>query len=232
MRSNSKQSFDAIELVDSGDMKETIYLLLKKMIMKREFTPNERLDPNEISKRLGISRTPVRDALNMLSAEGFITTLARKGTFVTGIYKEDLIQMFQYREMIEIYSLNLGFPILLQSANVMRDIIDKWELELKSTKYDGSVIMKSDVEIHQLIVNSARNSKISKSYEALNCHVQTARGYYLQDIIRINASNLEHKAIFEAIVEGNKLKTEQKLKEHLDNTLSSLLNMIEIFKVF
>lgn len=232
MRESTSKTIDAIDLSDSSDIKERIYYMLRKMIMKREFTPNERLDAYEIAKQLGISRTPVRDALNMLDAEGFIQTLPRKGTFVTGIYRDDLIQIFQYREMMELYTLEAGFPELVKSAPALLDIIRKWDQELANEEYDGSVIMESDVLIHKLIVQSAGNPRIVKAYESLNCHVQTARGYYLQDMNRITASHAEHKMILEAVEQQDRERARDMLKHHLNQTLASLLRMIDIFKVF
>lgn len=230
MRENGVETPEAID--PGGDMKEQIYDVLKIKIMKREFTPNERLDANEISKTYGISRTPVRDALNMLDAEGFVKTVARKGTFVTGIYKEDLIELFQYRQMIELYALDLGFANLRDRVDLLQGVIRKWEELLKQDKYDGSILMESDVQLHKLIVQSAQNTRISKSYDALNCHVQTARGYYLQDLERIRSTDAEHKAILETILDGDKQEAGRMLKIHLNNTLNSLLQLIDIFKVF
>lgn len=232
MRVNGIEKLDTAKRENSGDIKEQVYSVLKKMIMKREFTPNERLDVNEISSRLGASRTPVRDAINMLDAEGFLTTVARKGTFVTGIYKEDLIELFQYREMIELYAMDLGFAKLTQKANLLQNVVRSWEEQLKKSEYDGSVILESDVQFHKFIVQSSQNSKIIKSYDALNCHVQTARGYYLQNMERINSADSEHKAILNMIMEEDQQGAKRMLKAHLKSTLESLLQIIDVFKVF
>ncbi|MBP1990172.1 GntR family transcriptional regulator [Paenibacillus eucommiae] len=232
MRENAVDTISSNELGNVGDTKEKIYHVLKRMIMKREFTPNERLDAYEIANKLGVSRTPVRDALNMLDGEGFIKTMPRKGTFVAGIYRDDLVQIFQYREMIELFCLDSGFSNLVQAVPAFEQIIDNWDREIQKKEYEGSIIMESDVQIHKLIVQSAGNPRIVKSYESLNCHVQTARGYYLQDRERIDASQAEHKAILHAIVHNDKDLASRMLKEHLNQTLNSLIRMIDVFKVF
>lgn len=232
MRSDTVGTLEPIDQSKSGDMKEQIYTMLKQKIMKREFTPNERLDAYEISKKLGISRTPVRDALNMLDAEGFVKTFPRKGTFVNGIYREDLIELFQYRQMVELYAIDLGFSRLRESVVLLQAVIRKWEELLAQESYDGSHLMDIDVQFHKLIVQAAQNSRISNSYEAMNCHVQTARGYYLQDMERIRSSDSEHKAVLEMIIQGDKQGAKNLLQLHLNNTLDSLLKLIDVFKVF
>lgn len=232
MRQSSKKLISIEESAETGEMKENVYLLLKKMIMNREFTPNERIDAYEIANKLGISRTPVRDALNKLDNEGFIVTMPRKGTFITGIFKKDLVELFQFRMMIELFMLDMGFSGIVRNAALIEAQIERWEAELKQEKYDASVFLESDVLIHKLIVGAGNNDRILKSYEGLNCHVQTARGYCLQDKGRILAAHAEHKAILEGILNNDREQTRLKLKDHLENTLNSLLGMIEIFKVF
>jgi DNA-binding GntR family transcriptional regulator len=220
------------ELDHSGDMKEDVYVLLKRMIMKREFTPNERLDAYEIAKQLNTSRTPVRDALNKLDAEGFIKTFPRKGTFVTGIYKQDLIHLFQYREMNELYALDLGFEQLCNETAKFVLEIDKWDEMLTAKEYEGTLIMESDVIFHKHIVHSTNNPILINLFENVNCHVQIARGYYLQDNRRMLEASQEHKAILNCLLEKNKSGAKAALKEHLDNTLDGLLRMIAIYKIF
>lgn len=219
-------------LKSSSDMKEAVYQLLRTMIMKREFTPNERIDAAEIAEKLGISRTPVRDALNMLDAEGFITTVPRKGIYVKGIYKLDLVELFQYREMIELYAIENGFEALTGAADPLVRLLRESEELLRSEPYDGSQMMDLDMKLHKLIVHSANNSKITESYERLNCHVQMARAYYLQDIGRIKSAHEEHKRVIDAIAVGNKEEARRELKVHLDHTLQGLVRMLDLHKVF
>jgi len=232
VRKSAVESLEQIKLDENKEIKDNIYLVLKKMIMTRQFTPNERLDAYVIATNLGVSRTPVRDALNMLDSEGFIQTIPRKGTFVTGIYREDLIELFQFRQLIELFMLEQGFPELVLSAGTMKAEIDQWDQNLTNGSYEGYDFMESDMKIHQWIVQSGKNKRIQREYDSLNCHVQTARGYYLQDMNRINASHEEHKALYNAIAANDLEQAKKALKNHLDNTLESLLKLIDIFKVF
>jgi DNA-binding GntR family transcriptional regulator len=232
MTDNLELLLQPSELEHSGDMKEDVYNLLKRMIMKREFTPNERLDAYEIAKQLNTSRTPVRDALNKLDAEGFIKTYPRKGTFVTGIYKQDLIHLFQYREMNELYALDLGFEQLCNQTAKFASEIDKWDGMLKAQECEGTLFMESDIIFHKHIVHSTKNPILINLYENVNCHVHIARGYYLQDIRRMMDASQEHKVILNCLLEKNKVGAKSALKKHLDNTLDGLLKMIAIYKIF
>lgn len=229
---NNLESLQKEHFVERSDLKEAVYLKLKQMIMKRDFTPNERIDPVEIAERLGISRTPVRDALNMLDAEGFIITVPRQGIYVKGIYRIDLIELFQYREMVELYALEMGFANLQLQVDEIMQVHDQFEKLLSADHYEGNQIMEKDIKLHKLIVQSTKNKKIIDSYEHLNAHVQMARAYYLQDLQRMNNAHMEHKKFLDALQAGNKEQTKNQLKAHLDHTLENLLRMIEIYKVF
>lgn len=229
---NALESLHLNQMEDRSDIKEIVYLKLKQMIMKREFTPNERIDAHEIATRLGISRTPVRDALNMLDSEGFITIVPRQGIYVKGIYKKDLIEIFQHRKMIELFSLEVGFNHLTNNVDKLIDILDSVELLLDSKNYDGNKVMNADISLHKLIVDSTENNRIIESYNSLNAHVQMARAYYLQDLERIKLAHSEHVKIINELIEGNKEKSQFYLEEHLDQTLENLLKIIGIYKVF
>jgi len=217
--------------LDEGDIKNGVYDLLKKMIMKRDFTPNERLDAYEIAKKLGVSRTPVRDALNMLDSEGFVKTLPRKGTFVVGMYKEDFIHLFQYREMVELFSLNVGFEYLQKNIAVLENLIHYWEMIQKDQEYDRGEIMENDSKIHKFIVASSQNPKIINSYDNLQCHVKVARSYY-QPHKRLNETHQEHKQILQSIEKGDREAAKIHLKNHLENSKENLLSQLELTKVF
>ncbi|MBP1993704.1 GntR family transcriptional regulator [Paenibacillus eucommiae] len=229
---NNLESLDKEQFMGSTDIKERVYLQLKQMIMRREFTPNERIDAVEIAEKLGISRTPVRDALNMLDGEGFITTVPRQGIYVKGVYKQDLIELFQYREMVELFALEAGFDHLRERVEEAAGIVDDFEKLITSEQYEGTQVMESDIQLHKLIVESTQNRRIIESYEKVNGHVQMARAYYLQDLQRIHNAHMEHKELLQALKEGDKEKAKRRLKEHLDQTLSNLLAIIDIYKVF
>ncbi|TMV10407.1 GntR family transcriptional regulator [Paenibacillus thermoaerophilus] len=77
------------------------YSILKDKIIKREFNPRQKLSIPELSEQLGVSRTPVRDALNLLEKDGLVKTVSKVGTFVTAISAEDVLEIMDTRLMIE-----------------------------------------------------------------------------------------------------------------------------------
>lgn len=225
-------ALDKQALTGRQDLKEAIYDRLKEMFMRRDFTPNERIDAVAIAEKLGVSRTPVRDALNMLDAEGFIKTVPRQGIYVKGIYRQDLIELFQFREMVELYALESGFQTLREQREEIVTIIQQFETAITSTSYDGVRAMDADIELHKKIVASTGNTIVIDSYDKVNGHVQMVRAYYLQDMQRIKQAHQEHQSFLQALQGGDKEGAKLELKRHLEQTLANLLSIIDIYKVF
>ena len=211
--------------------KDYIYRVMKKKILSRDFVANESLDLDKLANIMGVSRTPLRDALKKLEHEGFIKTIPRKGTFVNGIYREDLIEIFQFREMFELYAVEIGFSKLIACIEEMTGLVDQWEQEVTKEDYDGLVLMELDVKFHGLIMQST-NRKILNAYNSINYHVQTARSYFLVKNSRFRDTLNEHLEIVNCIRNENKAGTKLVLKKHLDKTLDGLLKIINVVKVF
>ncbi|MBM7564819.1 GntR family transcriptional regulator [Paenibacillus sacheonensis] len=232
MTGKSFESLNKADLEGQQDRKEAVYRKLKVMMMRREFTPNERIDAADIAEKLGVSRTPVRDALNMLDAEGFVTTVPRQGIYVKGVYREDLMQIFGYREMVELYALDVGFEALSRDWARIAEIIREFDSLIGQESWDGFELMEADIKLHKTIVSYAGNKLIGDSYDKLNGHVQMARAYYLQDLHRMRQSHDEHQAFLQALRDGDKPGAMRLLKQHLEMTLHNILKLIEIYKVF
>src|SRR5665648_92510 len=196
-----------------------IYMVLKKKILSRDFTPNELLNLDKLANIMGISRTPLRDALKKLEHEGFLKTIPRKGTFVTGIYRDDLIEIFRFREMVELYAVEMGFSEIIPLVDDMTGVVEQWGQEVKKEDCDGLVVQET-------------NSRIINAYNSLNYQVQTARTYFLQENSRFRDAFNEHLEIVDCIRRENKQETKTALKHHLDNTLVGLIKIIDIVKVF
>lgn len=222
------------EVKNSSDLKRAIYSQLKEMIMRRDFSPNERIDAADIAEQLGVSRTPVRDALNLLGSDGLVKTIPRQGVYVKGIYKEDLIEIFQYREMIELFSIEAGINNIPSLWNTAEEVMSFFEQQLSTEQdqFNHLQVIDADIMLHKLIVQSTRNQRIIEAYSNLNYHVQMARSYYLQDVRRMMDAHLEHKMIFDALLAGDHERAKQMMKKHLGTTLRNLLKIIDIHKVF
>src|ERR1700733_6920477 len=106
----------------SGD----VYNALREKILSCDLAPGQRLAVDTIAQQMGVSRTPVKEALGRLSAEGLIEILARRGTFVSQIHPADIRESFQVREALEVKACELlEGKIDTDRMNVLRELNEK-----------------------------------------------------------------------------------------------------------
>ena len=88
--------------LDNTNLWDKTYVILKDRILKRDFQADEKLSIPELASQLGVSRTPIRDALNRLETEGLVKTISKVGTFVNAIDTEDFLNIMDTRLMLEL----------------------------------------------------------------------------------------------------------------------------------
>lgn len=93
--------FEKIEVTDLRPIREIVFERLRKAIIDGNLEPGDRLVETFIAENMGVSRTPVREAFRQLEIEGLAENIPRKGTIVKGISKEDIIEIYQIREVLE-----------------------------------------------------------------------------------------------------------------------------------
>lgn len=220
---------------NNTNIKEKVYSLLKEMIINREFTPNEPLDAYEIAKSLGISRTPVRDALSMLDSDGFVKTIPRKGTFVAGLYEKDIREIYDARKMVELFTIEKGFTYLKENISELNKIIEKINNIYDSNENEvDNIIQNINLEFHAVIVRSSNNIKIINYYENLIALLGATRTIYnyLPDQERKRYAYRDHIELINFIDKGNLNSAKELLANHIEYTLNHLLKTIKIIKVF
>ena len=89
--------------IDNSNLFDKTYTILKDQIVHRQFKPNQKLSIPELAVQLGVSRTPIRDALNRLEMDGLVKTVAKVGTFVNAIEIDDLLDIIDTRLMLELW---------------------------------------------------------------------------------------------------------------------------------
>lgn len=192
------------------------YDKIKAAIVKNELLPDTILVERQLSITLGISRTPVREALRRLSGEGLVEFIPDKGMFVSKIRFEDIIEIFELREALE------GMAIRLFVLRKNNDIVHKMEecLALQERAYkegNYSLNVEMDLEFHQLYIKGSKNSRLISFINTVLDQNSRMAFNTLRDKARIESSLVQHKKVLEAIREGNADQAEKLIKEHVVN---------------
>ena len=216
---SSPASFESLALRRAA---EVVYDILREKILSCELPPGHRLDVGEISRQLGISRTPVKDALQRLSAQDLIKIHSRKGTFVTEITPADVKETFQVRAALEGKACELVSGKLSEShLATLRDLNDRmWEPHLTIVQH-----AELNNEFHRLIVQFSENRRLLSTYDELNAHLQIARVRYRSSSWHDNWATLmqEHQAVVDAIADGRELDAKQLMEFHVVTSMERLI---------
>ena len=193
---------------------QSAYEHIKEMILTGELPPKADISEKQLQKDLGISRTPVHEALKRLQDEKFIETYSRKGTFVTDVTMETVRDLYETRLLIEPF--------------ITRDVVDtaprEWmedlrrrlmEEHLLQTKEDIHAVMAMDTELHTVIASYCSNSFLRESLHLVYEHDRRIRLKTDRNPEQVRFSQKEHVIILEAMLAGDKEKTEQLAKEHV-----------------
>ncbi len=183
------------------NMTDAVYASLREAIFSREFAPGQRIDVDGLRQQLGVSRTPLKDALNRLAMEGLIRVLPRQGTFVTTLQPEEMADICDVRVVLEQYAVERGIaritPTHLEHLRAhVRGLRET--LDANGHCCDHLGFVAHDHGFHRVIVAAAGSPRLEEVYEALNVHIQVARVYYMDADKRIDQVCTEHMAILRA----------------------------------
>jgi DNA-binding GntR family transcriptional regulator len=199
---------------------DKVYAALREDIIEWRLAPGTVLAEVKQSERLGVSRTPVREALSRLSAEG-LTAAGGRGVVVTDISLDDIDELFELRETLE------GKAATLAAERGERSVFEQLHAELLRAP---EMISDSDPARHdyyalvgrldEAIDQAISNSYLAQAMRSLRVHLVRVRRLAADDAERLNAAAVEHAAIAEAIASGNPRLAEAATTLHLHRSLS------------
>ncbi|HXK27818.1 MAG TPA: GntR family transcriptional regulator [Candidatus Binatia bacterium] len=209
-------------ILSRANLPTQIYSLLKHRIIGNEFSFGHKLTEFQLAEELGVSRTPIREALNRLVQDGFVKVFPGRGAFVASFSTHDMEELFEVREALE------GMAARLAALRMPKDSLVRLrtglENALKSTKrggYGGYLI--ADREFHQALVSASENSHLIRLMEALTDTIQMLRVRSVTVPGRVAKSYEEHVGIIEAALLRNPDLAEARVREHIRNVKLDLV---------
>lgn len=204
-----------LNLNDYKPLREIVFEHLRESIILGKMPPGERLMEIQLAEQLGVSRTPVREAIRKLELEGLVIMEPRKGAYVSEVSLKDIKDALEIRVSLE----GLGAYLAAEriEKNELEMLIKKHE-ELKeyADKKDVAGILEKDAELHEIIFNAARNSKLIDMVDSLREQVQRFRISYVSTHEQASQLYKEHKKIIDAIVKRDKEMAKKYAEEHIE----------------
>jgi len=216
--------------IDTSNLWDKTYALLKESIIRRKYAPNHKLSIPELSEQLGVSRTPVRDALTRLEMEGLVKTVSKVGTFVVAITDQDVQNIMDTRLMLEFWVIeklnNVDKETLKFRISRMQDILRQSAAKVESNHVDEYLKSDFNLEFHLEFMELGQNKNNLDIYlRTMNYRYITMKSSIVTDEMVKVAMN-QHQQIVDAILGGDIGDMKQVIQLHLEDSKERLLKGI------
>jgi len=201
-----------------------VFQQIKEDILNGVYKENDELRENTIAKTLGVSRTPVREALRQLELEGLVKIIPNRGAFVTGITKEDVKDIYAVRSLLEGLCARWATEhITEKEIDELEEIILLSEFHLKKSKSEKSQqVTELDGKFHGILYQASNSRILKHVLSDFHKYVRLARKASVTDPSRAEKSIEEHKRILEAIRSKDADRAEALANEHMMNVMKNL----------
>lgn len=210
----------------NSSLEEKVYKTLEDQILSQKLTAGEAVTELKLSAELGVSRTPVREALQRLDREGLIKLIPNKGAFVIGISEKDLIDIYMIRMRLE----GLAARITAEKADdsTVRHLRENTELtEFFISKGNVERVKDLDSDFHDIIYRACESRMLCKTLSELHRYIASYRKLSLTVEGRIEKSFEEHKQICDAIENKDMENADRLMSRHVEHALDNLLSIIQ-----
>ena len=203
-------------------LSQKVYRALKTEIIKGSLKPGTKLSEGKIAKQLGVSRTPIRETLKQLAAEGFVKMNPNQAVVVSNASLEDAQEVLQIRGVLEGLAARLATKIVNEEEIKELEKYQK-QMEYYTNKDDALAFSEMDAEFHELILNICGNNRLIRIRKNLSEQAHRYRIRSLSVPGRLKYSLKEHQEIIEALKRKDAEQADRLSQKHIENVLANIL---------
>ena len=201
-----------------------VFKKLREDILSGKYQEHTELRESTLGKELGVSRTPVREALRQLELEGLVTIVPNKGAYVTGISWKDIVDIYKIRSLLEGLCVKMAVEhITEEQLEELEEVILLSEFQVQKTSGSNTdQVVNLDGRFHKILYEAANSRILCHTLMDYHKYVQKARKLSIVSKDREKESIKEHKQILLAIREKNADLAESLVKEHILHVMENL----------
>lgn len=206
---------------DNYSLGSRVFHKIREGILSGKYAANEELKEKNIGDELGVSRTPVREALRQLELEGLVSIIPNKGAYVVGLSKKDIRDIYEMRSLLE------GLCAKWAAVNVTEEQFNELEeniflSEFHAGKQNWEQMVELDNRFHEILYLASGSKELKHILTDYHQYVQRVRKVTLAEAKRVQESTEEHKVIVEALKKHDPEKAEEAATIHIRNTVSNM----------
>lgn len=211
-----QMNFEKLEIRNYKPLGEVVFEYLRNAILAGELKPGERLMEVTIADQLGVSRTPVREAIRKLEKESFVIMIPRKGAYVADLTKKDILEVLEIRKELEGFAAYLAADrMTLTEKEKLGQVVESFNESL--INMDKKNMIESDNQFHSLIFEGTKNQRLINIIYDLHDQFQRFRLIYFNEFNNYKEIQASHNRIFDAIIKEDGPKARLEAENHVEN---------------
>lgn len=214
-------------LVKPAALTDWAYETIKEDVLNLRHPPGGQLRVETLADQMGISRTPVREALLRLQSEGLLRSVARVGFFVTEISRVDLQELFELRILLESYIADKAATYLTDADLKRLDDLVKDQNMVVTKTGDLATFLKMDVELHDLLLERAGNKRLIRMMETVQDLTFRERALSIRSAQNISETLKEHQRLVEGLHRRDGQLASRLMREHLSAVRDRILRLVD-----
>lgn len=214
-----------MDVNDYLPLRDVVFNTLRQAILRGEMEPGERLMEIQLAQKLGVSRTPIREAIRKLELEGLVIMIPRKGAEVAHITEKDM------RDVLEVRSTLEELAVTLACNNVTPDRIT--ELKAANKVFESAIVSKdvvnivdADVKFHDIIYAMTGNARLIQIINNLREQMYRYRLEYVKDARTHSILISEHNDIIKTLDEKNIVEAKKVVRAHINNQEKGIIRLL------
>lgn len=206
-------------------LRDVVFNTLRQAILKGELKPGERLMEIALAERLGVSRTPIREAIRKLELEGLVKMIPRRGAQVANITEKDLNDVLEVRIGLE--NMAIEKACKLMGEEELKRLHEAGE-EFRRTMDDGDLtkLAEADVAFHEIIYQASDNVRLIQVLNNLREQIYRYRIEYLKEEATRNLLVREHEELYQAIRQRDAQRAKEISFDHIENQRLAIIRSI------
>ena len=214
-----------VKMDDYLPLRDVVFNTLRQAILRGELKPGTRLMEISLANKLGVSRTPIREAIRKLENEGLVLMTPRKGAEVAEITEKSMLDVLEIRKALEELTTGLACDrITPEQIERLKEAETYFEEMLDGR--DITLIAEADVKFHDIIFEATDNKRLINLLNNLREQMYRFRIEYLKGLEYYPKLKEEHNMLIRAIENGDKETAKQVIGNHIDNQVLTVLHTI------
>jgi DNA-binding GntR family transcriptional regulator len=215
-----------LEQPNSQNLHEAIFQKLRLLLVEGKIAPGSKLNERELAESLHVSRTPIREAIRRLAADGLVELIANRGAIAVQLSLADVIHTFDVIADLEGFSGELAAKNISDAALSELEAL-QYEMMASYARRDLSTYYKLNLRIHHLINQAANNPVLTKLFSQVNARIEALRFRSNQDGVKWEKAVEEHQEMLDALKARDPARMRKIMMTHVQNKRDVVIQLLK-----